>query len=326
MNIRLQCFLFTIFSISVLLCQGASAQTSVSDFLPLALGNTWTYRYFVEDDNTQGDTYTSDSGKATYTILSRLATADSITWTVKEVRMVRHSYSFFFDHTHDTTYWMNDSATFDLIEHLEGNHRLSRSVPFYNCWKSVFPLAQDAVVFSDSLGGFVRYRPNTTADSARQTAGSQPILNFPPDENVRLNFQRDVGIQDVAYWLQNVTGAINLTHHTLLQATVTSVRQPNDATIASAFELWQNYPNPFNPLTTISFALPHRSHVTLTVFDGLGRRAALLADGQMDAGYHEVKFDASTLSSGVYFYQLSANPTSGSGKLLTQIKKMVLVK
>jgi hypothetical protein len=316
MNSLMRQIFFTALSISVLLCPLASAQTPANDFLPLAVGNTWTYRYFVEDDNTQGDTYTSDSGKATYTILSRTTTADSITWSLKEVRLVRHSYSFFFHHTHDTTYTLNDSLTFDLIEHLDGDHRLSRTVEFYSCWKTAFPLAEDAVVFSDSLGGFVRYRPNASADSVNQTAGSHPILNYPPNENVRLNFQRNVGIQDVAYWLQAITGAINLTHHTLLQATVTSVAPSNEAPVASVFKLWQNYPNPFNPTTTIRFTLPRRAHVTLAVFDGLGRPVAVLLDDERESGVHDLVFDASALSSGVYFYRLHAGDFRQTMKLV----------
>ncbi|RPH36183.1 T9SS C-terminal target domain-containing protein, partial [bacterium] len=72
------------------------------------------------------------------------------------------------------------------------------------------------------------------------------------------------------------------------------------------FRLEQNYPNPFNPSTTIRFALPRRSHVSLTVFDMLGQEVATLVSGEVVAGYHEVRFDASGLATGVYFYRLQA--------------------
>jgi predicted GH43/DUF377 family glycosyl hydrolase len=89
--------------------------------------------------------------------------------------------------------------------------------------------------------------------------------------------------------------------------------------VPAAFELAQNYPNPFNPSTTITFELPARSRVKLTVFNILGQQVVTLAEGEMDAGYHEVKFDASHLPSGVYLYRLHAGNH-------TEVRKAVLMK
>jgi hypothetical protein len=72
--------------------------------------------------------------------------------------------------------------------------------------------------------------------------------------------------------------------------------------IPESYALEQNFPNPFNPSTTIRYGLPNRSHVTLLVFNTLGQQVVQLTNGDMDAGYHEVRFDGSSLSSGVYFY------------------------
>lgn len=85
------------------------------------------------------------------------------------------------------------------------------------------------------------------------------------------------------------------------------------------FHLYQNSPNPFNPSTTIRYGLPSRSHVTLTVFNGLGQQVATLVQEEQEARYHEVKFDARNLASGVYFYRLQAGD-------VVQTKKLVLVK
>ena len=74
---------------------------------------------------------------------------------------------------------------------------------------------------------------------------------------------------------------------------------PNSTTLA------QNYPNPFNPGTIVPFTLQERNEIRLEVFDMLGRKVAVLADGLYDAGSHEVRFDARDLSSGVYLYRLS---------------------
>ena len=89
--------------------------------------------------------------------------------------------------------------------------------------------------------------------------------------------------------------------------------------IVSAFSLSQNYPNPFNPSTTIKWQQPIAGIVTLKIYDVLGREVTTLVNGELAVGKHEAKFDASRLSSGVYFYQLQA------GEFI-QTKKMILLK
>jgi hypothetical protein len=86
--------------------------------------------------------------------------------------------------------------------------------------------------------------------------------------------------------------------------------------VASHLRLEQNYPNPFNPSTTIRFGLPYKSQVSLIVYNTLGQQVATLVQGEQDAGYHEVRFDASGLSSGVYFYRLQAGTYIETRKLV----------
>lgn len=89
--------------------------------------------------------------------------------------------------------------------------------------------------------------------------------------------------------------------------------------IPEGFKLNQNYPNPFNPSTKISFAIPKSGFVNLKIYDMTGREITNLVNEQLQTGSYEVDFNASHLSSGVYYYKL----TSGN---FSEVKKMMLVK
>ena len=82
------------------------------------------------------------------------------------------------------------------------------------------------------------------------------------------------------------------------------------------FALKQNYPNPFNPSTTLEFDLARQAGVRLEVYNLLGERVALLMDGVLNAGTHQVRFDASHLPSGIYFCRLSAGGSVETRKLV----------
>ena len=100
-----------------------------------------------------------------------------------------------------------------------------------------------------------------------------------------------------------------------LSEMISSVIVPSGQ-LPAVFRLEQNYPNPFNPTTTIRYALPTKTHVTLTVFNTLGQQVAELVNGYVDAGIHDVKFDGSGLASGVYYYRLIAGERVDSKKLI----------
>ena len=86
--------------------------------------------------------------------------------------------------------------------------------------------------------------------------------------------------------------------------------------IPEEYALYQNYPNPFNPTTMISYDLPKRTHVVLTVYDILGRNVMTLVNVVEQPGSYEVNFNASDLPSGVYFYRLTAGSFVATKKLL----------
>jgi photosystem II stability/assembly factor-like uncharacterized protein len=97
---------------------------------------------------------------------------------------------------------------------------------------------------------------------------------------------------------------------------VTGVKQPIASALPRSFQLEQNYPNPFNPSTTISYQLSEVSIVKLNVYDILGRQVATLVNGRQNAGNYNVTFNASNLSTGVYFYRLQAGTYSNTKKLM----------
>ena len=86
--------------------------------------------------------------------------------------------------------------------------------------------------------------------------------------------------------------------------------------IPSTLELDQNYPNPFNPTTNIRFGLPSSGLVNLTVYNMLGQKVAELVNDNKAAGWHTIAFDASKLSSGIYFYKIQSGNYVKTNKML----------
>jgi hypothetical protein len=99
---------------------------------------------------------------------------------------------------------------------------------------------------------------------------------------------------------------------------VTGVNNNNN-NVPVEYSLEQNYPNPFNPSTIIKYALPRSSNVSLKIYDMLGNEVKTVVNEFKTAGTYSVNFDASSLSSGVYFYKIVAGD-------FTDAKKMTLVK
>ena len=89
--------------------------------------------------------------------------------------------------------------------------------------------------------------------------------------------------------------------------------------IPTKYELTQNFPNPFNPITKINYEIPELSFVTLKVYDVLGNEVTILVSEEKPVGRYEAEFNAITLPSGIYFYQLQA------GNFI-ETKKMILMK
>jgi Secretion system C-terminal sorting domain len=112
----------------------------------------------------------------------------------------------------------------------------------------------------------------------------------------------------------------------VLRNPATETPEQLSASLPTEFLLLQNFPNPFNPSTTIRYQLPVASHITLKVYDVLGREVAVLVDELQEAGSKSVVLNADRLASGTYFYRLQVSPMDGreSGSLVTTRKLLLM--
>jgi hypothetical protein len=100
-----------------------------------------------------------------------------------------------------------------------------------------------------------------------------------------------------------------------LSPMATGVESEGTGRVGNEYSLSQNYPNPFNPSTIIRYVIPEQSHVVLAVFNALGQEVARLVQAEQTAGVHEVRFDASRLPSGVYYYRMQAGDFTQTNRL-----------
>jgi photosystem II stability/assembly factor-like uncharacterized protein len=102
--------------------------------------------------------------------------------------------------------------------------------------------------------------------------------------------------------------------------------RPTMNAVPVEFSLLQNFPNPFNPSTTIRYGLPHTARVVLALYNILGEKTAVLADGVQSAGYESVVFNAAAYPSGMYFYRLEASDVENPSNSFTMVKKLVVLR
>lgn len=103
---------------------------------------------------------------------------------------------------------------------------------------------------------------------------------------------------------------------------VTAIEDEN--ILPTAFSIQQNFPNPFNPSTTIKFTIPSESKVLIKIYNSLGQTVTELVNQTFSAGSYNVKFNATNITSGIYFYKIIAQAVDG--QLFTATKKMILLK
>ncbi|MGK9477005.1 SMP-30/gluconolactonase/LRE family protein [Melioribacter sp. OK-6-Me] len=114
----------------------------------------------------------------------------------------------------------------------------------------------------------------------------------------------------------NKTLFITAGHSVFKVRPIITSNENNGQSIPKEYELFQNFPNPFNPSTKISYVIPVDSHVTIKLYDDMGREVVTLENSKKPAGTHTLIFNAKRLPSGVYYYKLIAEDYTASKKLL----------
>jgi hypothetical protein len=136
--------------------------------------------------------------------------------------------------------------------------------------------------------------------------------DFGPGGNTRLDYK--VRAKDISNHTSNYSSVVTMLHGAPWKRGVSSV-----AETPQEYSLHQNYPNPFNPSTEINYSIQEPSFVTLSVFNTLGQEITQLVGEYKEAGNYSVRWQASNLPSGMYFYKITAG-------LFNDTKKMILAK
>jgi photosystem II stability/assembly factor-like uncharacterized protein len=176
-----------------------------------------------------------------------------------------------------------------------------------------------------SLTPEFKWSSNTNAQSYRfQLALSSDFASVSMDStgisDTLFHYSEELQHSTMYYWrvkAVNEDGESNWSDiYSFESLIVTSIISEN---LPFSYELVQNYPNPFNPSTNIRYGIPNSAYVRLEVYNIIGQRVALLVNEQKNAGWHIVNFDATKLSSGLYFYRIQAEN-------YIEVKKMMLIK
>jgi hypothetical protein len=259
-----------------------AAQTldSALAFFPMAVGDTWEYAsYWGMTAANQFEGY-GFSG----------ITGDTLMQNGRVYRVLRSGL----DPNHllsNPAYYRMDSTTANVYSYSPTSGQetlwdsLREGLGHRNQWGSVFAIYNELILGTATV----------TKSSGMIGYGFHLSYGFGKSREITETIFQEEYLTELVY--AKINGK---EHGTILAIGRTGPRSPE------TFQLLQNYPNPFNPTTTIRYALPSRAQVILTVFNTLGQQVATLVNESEDAGFHDVRYDGSSIASGVYFYQLRA--------------------
>jgi hypothetical protein len=277
-------------------------------FYPLQVGNRWVYNYTITDWNMNGS---SD-------IFFREVLSEKIKQNGKKYFEILEKY-IYSDIT-DTVY--------ERIDSVEGKvYRYEADCPNSEQFIEDLVLEINDSTFASRFESCIEHPPTELVSEQGYNLWGLYGMNRNYLSSSLLtsdyNLYSDIGItyiklSDDNYFKTSVIKGCVIDGIVYGDTTLTDI-DDDDNGIPTSYKLEQNYPNPFNPTTKITWQSPVAGNQTLKVYDVLGNEVATLVDEFRNSGIYEIDFDASKLSSGVYFYQLKA------GDFL-QTKKMILIK
>jgi len=200
---------------------------------------------------------------------------------------------------HNFGYAINDYYFFKTSQEMRMN-------PIY-VFQNVYSLKK--MFFINNQKGWIvssDYWPRNSTIYASNDAGS----------NWSEEFEATYQLNGIYFLSENIGWAVGDSGSILKYNSISNTVEKNYIT---DFYLFQNYPNPFNPNTTISYVIPEQTHVSLKVFEGLGKEVATLVNKEQSQGNYQVEFIATNQATGIYFYRINAGD-------FVETKKMILMK
>ncbi len=277
------------------------ANIDTSIWYPLHIGNKWQFSYMVDVSTVFDKTFevvgdTAIDGKV-FSIISENGNK-------QYHRVENNEVVYEYDLNYDKEY-----IRYDFKSNDQSVWNLHDSVTYYGI---AYTLIDYWSFFEDTL----ITKTFVDADIYTNISGEQDTSWGSTVDGMARSITKGIGLTE--YQLGTTAGGlVGAIINGYMIGRVTNVKQ--EKVNLSSFMLSQNYPNPFNPSTKISYSIPSQSHVSLKVFDVLGREVATLVNQEKPSGNYSIEFDASNLTSGVYFYRIQAGQ-------YVESKKMVLVK
>ncbi len=269
--------------------------------LPLEIGNKWFYKYYSY--NNTGMPYSSESWRSIWEVKEKVLRNDGL----------KYSKIAIYEAIGNNNFQLHDSCFIS-----QTGDKISFIGPFLNHMyeKLSFDFTKDAST---------NYEQTFLKKNLLLIYEGGSIYNTPYVLYDSLGFilYNELGNQYYGGWY-NLRGFIlnGIKYGEILEDYIVGIKDEQQI-LPLSFSLSQNYPNPFNPSTTIEYSIPVETllasslqHVTLKIYDILGREVATLVNEEEAPGNYEIKFDGSNLSSGAYFYRLRTGNYSESKKLI----------